>query len=217
VPNKKTTFFLFLCSLFSSTFCLAEPNDLSKHPLYFGAIAGYGSTTWKGLVPKEDDNSALMLATPIKVEEGGSVSGGVVGYEFNAFFALEASYMHFPDSDVYFDSMSLFSFFHDNLEILTTKTETASLMAKLMIPVFHTQMRLFSSFGVAGVHRKDIIINNWHPGPTFSVGLNYRFAEHIMGELAGNFTAGYGESQLSPVDSYYPFFYSIATHLIYRF
>jgi hypothetical protein len=90
-------------------------------------------------------------------------------------------------------------------------------MGKLMVPIPHSKMKIFSSAGVAGVHRKDIVINDWYPGPTFTIGVNYHLTEKLMGELAGNYTGGHGESQLSPVDTYFPFLYSVTVHLIYRF
>lgn len=215
---KKSKLSLLAYLLLYAPFCLAHEETPVRHPFYFGAIAGYGSTTWDGLVPSEENqNAALMLSTPIEVDEGGSTWGVMIGYEFTHYFAIEASYMRFADANVHFDPLSLFSFFHNGSETLTTQTETLSLIGKLMVPVPHSNMKIFSGAGVAGVHRKDIIINDWNPGPTFTVGVNYNFTEHIMGEIAGNFTAGYGESQLSPVDAYYPFLYSVAAHLIYRF
>ncbi|VEB35040.1 Uncharacterised protein [Legionella sainthelensi] len=42
--------FLFLYAPFS----LAYKETPVRHPFYFGAIAGYGSTTWDGLVPSEE-------------------------------------------------------------------------------------------------------------------------------------------------------------------
>ncbi|KTD04290.1 outer membrane beta-barrel protein [Fluoribacter gormanii] len=215
--NKKSKLFL-LSFLFLSTPCLAETENKPHHPFYVGAIGGFGSTTWKGLVPtKENQNVALMLSTPTSVEEGGSVWGIMAGYEFTRFFAIEVNYTHFPEANVLFDSISLFSFEHDGLENLSSQTETLTLMGKLMVPIPHSQMKIFSGAGVAGVHRKDIVVDDWRPGPAFSVGVNYNFTEHIMGEIAGNFTAGYGESQLNPADTYYPFLYSVAAHLIFRF
>lgn len=196
---------------------LAETNNMPKHPFYVGAIGGFGSTTWKGLVPiKENQNVALMLSTPTEVEEGGVVSGVLAGYEFSNFFAIEANYIQYAEAKIHFDSMSIYSFFHNGSESLSSKTQTVSVMGKIMAPIPHSRARIFSSVGVAGVYRKDIIVDDWRPGPSFGLGINYNFTERIMGEIAGNFTVGYGESQLSPVDSYYPFLYSVAFHLIYR-
>jgi hypothetical protein len=218
VLYKKSKIFLLLYFLSSTAMCLADTKKVSRQSFYVGAIGGYGATTWQGLVPaKANQNPALRLSTPIVVEEGGVAWGLLAGYEFTRFFAIELSYQHYADATVHFDPMSLFSYFHDGLEILTTQTETLNLIGKLMVPIPHSNMKIFSGAGVAGVHRKDIVVNDWRQGPTFTVGVNYDFTEHIVGEVAGTFTTGYGESQLSPVDTYYPFLYSIAAHLIYRF
>ncbi|STY29603.1 Uncharacterised protein [Legionella wadsworthii] len=216
--NKKSKLFIFSFLFLSSSFCFSETDSLPKHPFYIGAIGGWGSTTWKGLVPtKENQNVALMLSTPIDVDEGGSVWGVLGGVEFTHFFALEMNYMRLPEANIHFDSISLFSFDHDGLETLTTQTETISIIGKLMVPIPHSSMKIFSGVGVAGVHRKDIVVDDWRPGPTFSVGINSELTERLMGEIAGTFTAGYGESQLNPTDTYYPFLYSVAAHLIFRF
>jgi hypothetical protein len=218
VLDKKSKFSLVLCLFSSTSICLAASNDASRKSFYVGAIGGCGVTTWQGLVPaKENQNPALKLSTPISVEEGGVSWGLLAGYEFTRFFAIELSYQHYADANVHFDPNSLFSYFHDGLENLSTQTETLNIIGKLMVPIPHSNMKIFSGAGVASVHRKDIVINDWRPGPTFTVGVNYDFTAHIVGEVAGTFTVGYGESQLSPVDAYYPFLYSIAAHLIYRF
>ena len=215
--NNKTKIFLFISLILSTSFCMAKTKNDLKHPFYVGAIGGYGATTWQGLVPtKENQNVALMLSTPIRVQEGGATWGGLAGYEFTPYFAIEANYMHYAEALVHFDSISLFTFLHNNLETLSTKTETISLMGKLMVPIPHREMKIFSSIGVAGIHRRDIAVDDWRPGPTFSAGVNFNLTERLMGEIAGNYTAGYGESQLSPVDAYFPFLYSLTVHLIYR-
>ena len=189
-----------------------------KQSLYVGLLGGYGSTTWAGLVPnKEKQNTALSMATPIKVTEGGGVAGVFIGYEFIPAFALEMSYMDYPDAEVFFDPMSLFSFKHDDLELFRTKTKTVSLLAKVMLPISNSAFRLYSSVGAAGVQRKDMLINDWRLSPAFGAGLNYRLRKHVMAEIGANYTAGYGESQLSPADSYFPFLYSVTGRLAYRF
>lgn len=214
--NKKFKISLFSFLFFSTAFCWAEQNNRSQHPFYVGAMGGYGSTTWQGLVPNEKNQSlALMLSTPIKVEEGGTTWGLLAGYEFTPYFAIETNYMHYAKANVHFDPTSLFSFLHNGIEVLSTQTESLSFIGKLMVPIPHSKMKIYSGAGVAGVHRKDIVVNDWRPGPTFNIGVNYSVSDHFMGEIAGNFTAGYGESQLSPVDTYFPFLYSVAVRLIY--
>ena len=187
------------------------------HPFYVGAAGGAGSTTWEGLVPtKTNQNLAMNLSTPTTVNEGGGVYGFFGGYEFGPYFAIEASYMHYPSAHVYFDEVSLFSFMNDGLTAFTTKTETVNVMAKIMLIIPHTLIRAYSSAGAAEVHRNDILADHWHLNPTFGLGLNYNFTPHLMGELAANYTAGYGEAQLNPTDVYFPFLYSGFLRLAYR-
>ena len=82
-----------------------------------------------------------------------------------------------------------------------------------------SQQRIYSSIRTqsANLHREDMIVNEWRVSPTFGVGFIYPITNHIIGELAGNYTAGFGESQLNPVDTYYPFLYSVTARLAYRF
>ena len=207
-------FFLYSLLCFGST--EGRPTCFDQ-ALYFGAIGGYGSTTWGGLVPNESNqNSAINLSTPIKVTEGGGVFGFLMGYEFIPAFAAELAYMHYPETSILFDESSLFSFENDNLTRLRSKTETVSLMGKVMLPLGNTCFRLFSSAGAATVHRHDFLVNHWRLSPTFGVGLNYPLGRHVMAEIAGNYTAGFGESQLNPTKSFFPFLYSVTGRLALR-
>ena len=193
-------------------------NDSARHPLYIGLSGGLGSTTWDGLVPsKEDQNGALNMSTPIQVQEGGTVWGVFIGYELFRYFALEFNYSKYPDATVTFDEMSLFSFDNDGKLEFTTHTETASLVAKVMVPIPHTTVSIYTSAGVARLHREDILFDNWRVTPTFGLGLNYMFTPHIMGDIGANYTAGFGDAQLNPSETYYPFLYSGFVRLAYRF
>jgi hypothetical protein len=206
--------------LFSSLLCLsAEGKAFTlNQSFYVGAIGGYGSTTWQGLVPNEEHkNSALQLSTPIKVEEGGAVWGFLAGYEIIPAFALEAYYLRYPNAGVLFDESSLFSLDHDDAVRLDTKTEALNLMGKIMLPIPHTTLSIYSGAGAAWVHREDLIVNHWRLSPTFAVGINYRLAKHAMIGFGGSYTAGYGESQLSPTDTFFPFLYEVSARLAFRF
>jgi len=205
-------------SLFSAIQAGTAGEPTYNHPFYIGGFGGYGSTTWEGLVPTiNNQNSAISISTPIEVKEGGGVWGVHTGYEFSPNFALEGSYTRYEDAEVNFDEMSIFTFDHDNLTQFVTRTETLSLMGKLMIFIPRTTLRAFSSLGVANVHRKDMLMNKWRVAPTFGGGFNYHFTEHFLGEINGNYTAGYGESQLNPTDTYFPFLYSVTLRLAYCF
>ena len=216
--NKNLNLSLLSILFFLPTLSQAKTSNEYKHPLYVGALGGFGSTTWKGLVPsKINQNLALSMSTPIKAQEGGEVWGFLAGYELTPFFALEANYMHFPGADVFFDEQSLFSFNYDGLTRFHTKTETLSLMGKVMLILPDTKIRLFSSAGLANIHRQDMIVDDWNVGPSFGVGLNYPITDHLMGEIGGNYITGYGESQLNPADAYFPFLYAVSIRLAYHF
>lgn len=215
-----TTFkcFASLGLLVFSALCQAENASVFKSGFYTGGIGGLGSTTWQGLVPSQkNQNDAMSLSTPVRVREGGNVWGWMAGYELSPYFALEANYMHYPKARVSFDEFSIFSFDHQGLDAFETDTNTWSLIAKVMLVIPNTNARLFSSAGISNLHRKDIILDKWRLTPTFGVGVNYRISDHLMGELGGNYTAGFGESQLNPTDTYFPFLYSVNFRLAYFF
>jgi len=196
----------------------SETTLLFPHPFYLGLTGGYGSTTWGGLVPsKNKQNNALNISTPTYVKEGGAIWGAFVGYEFIPFFAIEGAYTRYPDAKVSFDPMSLFTFEHDGLTSLTTKTETVSLMGKIMLVIPNTKIRAYSSVGGAEVHRSDQLNDHWQLSPTFGLGFTYNITDHIMTELGANYTSGAGESELNPAQDYVPFLYSVFFHLGYRF
>jgi hypothetical protein len=199
--------------------CNAETSACGDfcRPFYVGATAGYGSTTWSGLVPNNSNqNDAMVLSTPINVEEGGALWGLFAGYEFNSFFALEAGYMRYPVARVNFDPDSLFTFNNDGQTSFYTHTETGSLIGKIMMMIPRTKARAFSSAGVAVVHRWDQLANQRRVTPTFGLGINYNFTEYIMAELGGSYTAGFGQSELNPANDYMPFLYAGYFRLAYR-
>ncbi len=215
-----TCILLFFCS---TTSCLiASPLECTQpkqanHSLYIGGSGGYGATTWKGLVPTAaNQNMAMKTSTPVMVREGGAIWGLVGGYEFSPWFALEANYMRYPFATISFDEESIFAFENDGLRLLRTDTATISVMAKVMLAIPNTALRLYSSFGAAEIHRWDDMTENRRYSPTFGLGFNYNVSEHIMAELGSNYTAGFGKSELNPAKDYVPFLYSGFLKLAYR-
>lgn len=215
-----TKLIFFLISLLAHQIVLAQnaATEMQGHPLYLGFMGGFGSTTWGGLVPSHaNQNLAISMSTPLNVREGGSVFGFMAGFEVNPYFAIESNYIRYPRADIYFDTQSLFNFTYNGRTQFNTTTETAGVLAKIMLVIPDTLMRVYSSAGIADIHRQDMIVDDWRLSPTFGLGMNYRISEHLMGELAGNYTAGFGESQLNPTDTYFPFLYSMTLRLAYCF
>ena len=206
----------FLAASFTSL-CVLAHSQSTASTLYAGGTLGYGSTTWYGLVPlPEKQNIAMAISTPTLSQEGGLVWGGVAGYEFTPSFAVEVNYQRYPQASIQFDEQSLFAFTHNGQTWLNTQTEVVFALAKVMVDIPNTQARVYSGAGVGDVHRNDTESNHWHVTPSFGVGLNYTATTHIMAELAANYTAGYGESEMNPIDDYIPFLYSVCVKLVYR-
>lgn len=207
----------FLCCAITSL-AHSETIDRFKYPFYVGVTGGYGATTWQGLVPPaKKQNPAMAMSTPTNVSEDGAVWGLFAGYELLPYFALEAAYMRYPDAKVSFDPSSMFTFEHDGLTSFTTKTEKYSLIAKVMLIVPRTTVRVFSGLGLSETHRYDMLNDHWIGTPTFTAGLNYNVTPHVMTELGADYTAGKGQSELDPIDDYFPFLYSVFLRLAYRF
>lgn len=195
-----------------------KDQDLFRYPFYIGAMGGYGSTTWQGLVPSiGNQNIAMSISTPIAVKEGGGVWGFLAGYELTRYFAIEANYMRYPDAVVTFDEDSLFAFEQDGLTDLHTQTQTGSVLAKVMLVIPKTSMRVYSGAGVASVWRMDDINQDYRISPTFAFGVNVNFNARVMGEIGANYTAGYGESEINPANDFVPFLYSVFAKLALRF
>jgi hypothetical protein len=189
--------------------------DAFRFPFYVGISGGFGTTTWNQLVSR-NQTAAMALSTPIRAQEGGAAWGIYAGYEFIPSFGVQASYMRYPSSKIFFDPMSIFAFDHESTQ-LSTKTEIVSLSGKFMAIVPYTTVRAYSSVGVAGVHRYDYVNNIWILSPTFGVGLSYNLTPHLMLEIGGDYTTGSGQAELDPAEHYIPFTYAVFTRTAYRF
>lgn len=209
--------FLVVCFLGASWVFAGVPGRSFPNPFYVGFNLGYGSTTWAGLVPDVEKKSiALSISTPTQVNEGGVVLGGVIGFEFTSVFAIEANYLTYPDATIYYDKASLFAFEHKGQTDLRTETEAASLMGKFMVLIPGTVLRAYSSIGIGNIHRKDGISDTWWITPSFGAGVNVLLTPHIMVELVGNYMAGYGKSEINPIENFIPFLYAGYLRLAYR-
>ena len=210
--------FIFIAFFWSMLAYSGESGaPFDAHPFYVGLNGGYGSTTWKGLVPSPDNQSIVLnISTPTNVHEGGWVWGGVAGFDFSPFVGVELNYLSYPKAEIFFHESSLFSFENDGQTQLNTHTQTVSLMAKVMFVIPQTIVRAYSSVGVGWIHRGDKINDIWLVAPSFGAGFNYPLAEHLMTEIAANYMSGYGESELNPTNDYIPFVYAVYFRLAYR-
>ena len=78
-----------------------------------------------------------------------------------------------------------------------------------MVLLPRMNMRIFSSAGVADVIRDDQVNRINRVSPVFAFGVNLLVTDRVMIELGSNYTAGYGESEINPVEDFVPFLYSV--------
>ncbi len=201
-------------------FIISNANAYQKveNPWYIGGGVGYGSTTWDALVPQSSEqNSAISMSTPIRVQEGGVLWGFSGGVEIFKNFQLEFNYWNYPKATIYFDPDSLYTFENDESTEFTSNTYTMSLQGKFLVPWNDSQkLRLFATAGMAWLNRQDDLLIQDTISPTFGLGLNYGFTPNVMGEFGFVYTAGDGQSELNPSADYMPFLYGIFWRLYYR-
>lgn len=203
-----------------------------EHPFYMGASLGYGSTDWSELVNHDSnpsDASQVLNAAPESAEDKGRDYGFFVGYTFTPNYALELTYRRFQTSYIHFDTDYSQYYTNNNVQIANfdSSTYNYSLLNKFIWNVTDN-FGLFSDFGPGYTHRYDILAgasNGTSNGPqglgqlvaTFGAGANYEITPHFMATVEGDYSTGWGKSELYPVDNYVPFLYSVDFKLAYRF
>lgn len=207
--------FCFFCFIGISSLVLAE--QPVENPWFVGGVLGYGSTTWRGLVPDTaKQNAALNLSTPIDAQEGGFTWGIVGGVEAFKNFHLQLDYMHYPRATIHFDPDSLYSINNNDSTEFSSETYTWSLQGKFLVPWRETNIKFFASGGAAWIARRDELLKEDTASPTFGLGINYTFTPHTMAEVAFSYTSGNGKSELNPAEDFIPFLYAVFARVYYR-
>jgi hypothetical protein len=227
MKNKLIFLLIALCSM--SFVQGAYSGDIKddnneKRPYYFGPFLGYGTTTWRHLIPKEDN----FAGTPVTVQEGGFAGGFFFGYEFSKSFAVEGLYVHFPPAYLTLDQpysqppdideKTGKNYGGDGIRNLTTKTQAYAVYGKFMVPIPKTHVRGFALAGVEVTLRDDILAKTKRVvGPIFGAGLNYEFNNRWTAELGFNYYAGDAQAKTRVVDNFMPFLYTAHMKFAYHF
>lgn len=216
---RHRTHVVIMLMAFYAMSCYGKDLLIPNYPLFYvGINAGYGSTTWDGLVPSpKNKNEVICISAPTEAVEGGVLWGVLAGVEFNPYLALEATYQQYPHAKIIFEETSLFAYDHHEHKGLTSDTDSISLVAKVMTFIPNTCARIFSGVGLAVTHRDDIVYDRRKIKPTFVFGANFTADRHWMLEVGVTYTAGDGQAELDPVKDYVPFLYSAGVRLDYRF
>lgn len=205
---------LFSC-VFFSLYCTAALAVVNRsypfhYPhLYAGLSIGYGETTWHELAT---DDILAQFSAPKSAHDFGTLWGGFIGYQFGRSFALEATYMRYPNTRIVLDD---FSFYYPLIEF-TTRTQAYSLIGKFMIPLANSRFSVFLDAGVGFTHRNDVLAKVTRVSPTFGLGFMANVSRHVITELGFEYYAGYGKSEHIPVKDYVPFLFAVYVRIGYR-
>ena len=176
---------------------------------YAGLAVGYGETTWNELVT---DDPLVEVSTPIETHDFGTLWGGFLGYQFGRSFALEATYMRYPNTRIFLDD---FTFYYPLTEF-TTHSQVFSAIGKFIIPLANDRINAFLDAGIAFTHRNDVLANVTRVAPTFGLGFMSNISRHIITEIGFEYYIGYGKSDHIPVKDYIPFLFGVYFRLGYR-
>jgi hypothetical protein len=178
--------------------------------LYAGLTLAHGETAWKNLV---SDDFIVQISAPKSAEDYGTAWGGFLGYQFGQQFALEATYLRYPNTRILLDE---FSFYYPITD-LTTHTQAYSMIGKFILPVANGRVSVYLDAGAGFTHRNDVLAKVTRVAPTFGLGFIANVTQHIMSQLGFAYYIGYGRSERRPVDDFVPFLFSVYFRLGYRF
>ena len=208
-------FFLLIACLFCITYPMCSYAVVERvYPFhyphfYVGLAMGYGETTWHELAT---DDVLVEVSTPEETHDFGTLWGGFLGYQFGRSFALEATYMRYPNTRIIFDN---FSFYYPITEF-TTHTQVYSAIGKFIIPLANYRVSAFLDAGVAFTHRNDVLASVTRVAPTFGLGFMSNASRHVITELGFEYYIGYGKSDHIPVKDFVPFLFGIYLRIGYR-
>lgn len=205
-----------------------------RNSLYGGVSLGYGSTDWSLITTKNTNSNLATMSTPIKADDKGLVWGFFLGYQITKHFGLEAYYSSYPETKLIFAEGNYY-FPGNKRNTAFSETSVYGVIARAILEM-NNKLSGFIDFGMAIIHRKDKTamcsntdtfgtcasadlkkVNAIRVSPTFGAGVTYNITKKVISELGFQYTAGYGQSNMTPVFDYIPFLYSVYFRLGYRF
>ena len=186
---------------------------------YLGPSIGYGSTDWSFLTT--DKNSAAAVSSPISASDEGMVYGLIAGYQINNYFAVEGSYMHYPQSKITFAAFSAYWPLAETTTTIKSQTQQFALYLKLLVPLhihFLGDTSIYSGVGAEETYRSDKLAKQGNKlGAIFTGGIIHFFTRHIAVEGGFDYSTGAGRSEVLPAHHYIPFLYQGHVALLYYF
>ena len=219
---KKRTIQLITCLFCAvttySTSAAQTNTSFTRHlGFYIGPSVGYGSTNWKFLTTK--DLTTAATSSPIGAKDTGAVYGAIGGYQINPYFAVEASYMHYPASQITFAGYNMYWDGRPNPTTIESRTQQAAFYLKLMVPFnFWGDTNVYSGIGLEETFRSDVLDRQHNKlGGMFVGGIIHFFNPHIASEVGFDFSTGSAEAETGVAYHYIPFLYQGHLTLLYYF
>lgn len=221
IMRLKTLFAISLLGLSSAAFSMENNtttpvsiiSSAPQYPFYVGLMTGYGNTDWSRLVSQDPLTS---LATPTSASGSGAIFGGLVGYQFTSYIALEAQYIHYPNSTVNFLPGNPT---YPGITQFSSATNYYALIAQISAPLPFDNNRFdaLGDLGAAMVQRSDVLADIHDYRPTFGFGLDYHLSSHWVAVTAFNYTPGTGSAAENASAEYIPYLYSGQFIVEYKF
>lgn len=182
---------------------------------YAGLQAGYGETTWREL---KTDDLLVEVSAPIETHDYGTTWGAFIGYQFGKSFAIEATYMRYPNTRLIFDDFNFYQTELNDYDFteMTTRTQVYSGIAKFILPLANYRINAFLDAGIAFTHRSDIFAKVTRVAPTFGIGFMANASRNVITELGFEYYIGYGKSDHIPVKDFVPFLFGVYVRIGYR-
>lgn len=204
---------LLLLGLITASQASPYPN----HPghWYAGLMAGFGSNDW-GSVTAKTDNLEVTAFNLTSYSGQGASFGVFVGYQPFKRFAIEAQYLHMPQSTLALPYLNAYYPLDQN--VFNSDMDLLSVIFKIFVPFSATSpWRIYGDAGASYQMRSDKIAKKAVFLPTFGAGLNYFINEQWMAEMGFAYTPGYGKSTETPLYHFLPEIYTANLKLAYVF
>ena len=207
---------IVLCSCLATT-CLALPHN----PYHIGLQVGGGNVNWGNLMAGDNFTKEYTTTNPMQAGGSGVEYGASAGLNISQYFALQAAFSHYPTKEIVFQSnIPVQCQLHDCIKKGSSTTNVWSLDDRFIIPMWSNGQRTLTGFALTGVGfmlRQDAWVNSkLNVGGHFGCGFNYQINQRYLSSLNFDYFTGNGKATEHPIDSYFPFLYSINMGLAVR-
>lgn len=177
-----------------------------------GMQVGGANVNWGNLIG--DYNTAhVTTSNPVSAGGSGVEYGAFAGVQFGQYFALQTNFDHYPTTQITFHhSVKPIDDLHDGIDNSYSNINAWSLDDIFMVPMWKKNNHALIGYafsGIALMFRRDAWINKTNVGGHFGCGIRYKFTQRYSSQINFDYYTGNGKATEHPIDSYFPFLYSI--------